>query len=85
MQNDQTPQLVDTKTAARILNVSPNYLRKRRFEGFLPGHLNLPYIVVGRSVKYRLDDLRDFIESNRVMPTDPCEQIQKHSCKGGRR
>ncbi len=79
---NRTPQLVDTKTAAKILCVSPNYLRKRRFEGYLPGHLNLPYVIVGRAVRYRLDDLRAFIESNHVTPTNPHETAPARGRRG---
>ncbi len=69
--NLNSPQLVDTKTAAKILGVSSNYLRKRRFEGYLPGHINIAHVTVGRAIRYDLADLRAFIDSNRVTPADP--------------
>jgi len=47
--------------AADFLTVQPQTLAKWRMDG-----RNLPYIKVGRSVRYKLSDLQAFIEKQTV-------------------
>ncbi len=54
-------QLLSTPQAAKFLNVSIAFLERDRWAG-----ARIPYVKVGsRAVRYRLDDLEDYINSNR--------------------
>lgn len=62
-------ELYDTETAARILGVSPASLRKWRSEGELPGHVPpIPYVKLGKTVRYRKSDLQAYIEHHLCAP-----------------
>jgi predicted DNA-binding transcriptional regulator AlpA len=50
-------------TAARILNVAPQTLRNWRSSRKGP-----PYIKLGRSVRYREEDLAAWIQARRINP-----------------
>ncbi len=52
-----TEGLLKEKEAARVLGVEPNTLAQWRFNG----KVNLTYIKLGKSVRYRMADLDDFI------------------------
>ena len=52
-------QLIDTKTAAALLNVHPRTLETWRSSQRYP----LKFVKVGRLAKYRISDLEAFIES----------------------
>jgi len=58
-------KLVDTNTAAEILGISPNTLKKYRMIGGGP-----IFHKFGRSVRYSLDDLSVYRRSNRYDNTD---------------
>ena len=58
-------KLVDTNTAAEILGISPNTLKKYRMIGGGP-----IFHKFGRSVRYSLDDLSVYRRSNRYYNTD---------------
>ena len=55
------PLLADTKTAAKMLAVSPRKIWAMTFEES-PG---LPYVRVGRLVRYSVADLQRWIELQR--------------------
>lgn len=57
---DSNSELVDTKEAAKILGSSPHTLAVWRSLKRYP----LPYIKIGRKVKYRKSDLFAFIDQN---------------------
>lgn len=63
--------LLSTSDAARLLGVSEVTLRKARWSGPIPGTISgIPYVKLGdRCIRYRLDDLRAYIESKRVTQT----------------
>lgn len=61
VQPTETPLLVDPRGASRMLTVSPRKLWAMTFEE-QPG---LPYVRCGRLVRYSIDDLRRWIESQR--------------------
>lgn len=44
---------------ARHLKTTPNQLARWRYEGFGP-----PYVKLGRSVRYRWEDVHRWVESN---------------------
>jgi len=53
-------QLLNTKQTAEILNVSEAFLERDRWAG-----ARIPFIKVGaRAIRYRLQDIEDYIENN---------------------
>lgn len=55
---DKLPALLNTEQAAIVLDNSPQTLSIWRSTK----RYNLPYVKIGRRVKYRVSDLMDFIE-----------------------
>jgi len=55
-------QLMSTGAAAAYLNVEPQTLAAWR----CLGRHGLPYVKVGRAVRYRLADLQEFVARNTV-------------------
>ena len=58
------PLAVDSETAANLLSSTSASLEKDR----AIGHMGVPYVRAGRRVVYRLADLRDWLNENRVVP-----------------
>jgi excisionase family DNA binding protein len=56
-----SPRLLTVAEVAEVLNVSPEYVRRR-----LVFERRLPYIKVGRHLRIDETDLRAFIDSGRV-------------------
>jgi excisionase family DNA binding protein len=54
--------LTDTEGAAQLLHIPANTLRKWR----CTGENNIPFVKIGRQVKYRTSDLLDYIESHTI-------------------
>lgn len=62
----QVPQLLLTEAeAASCLRVCPRVLRRARQEG------NLHFVLIGRSVRYTVEDLESFVERQRKVSA-PC-------------
>ena len=60
-----TCQLLTTKEAAKNLGVSAAYLERDRWAG-----AKVPFIRLGtRSIRYRPQDLEDFVNSRRMSST----------------
>jgi predicted DNA-binding transcriptional regulator AlpA len=58
--SELTPgELLDDKQAAEVLKTKPSTLSIWR----TTGRYNLPYVKIGRLVRYRAGDLQEFIES----------------------
>ena len=57
----QPSELLTTEEAAAYLKLKPNTLERRRSQ--YPHRL--PFVKIGRTVKYRLEDLQAFISGNR--------------------
>ena len=57
-----TTRLLSTPEAAELLGISPGTMIVWRSNQ----RVNLPYIKLSRSVKYRLEDLDAFISSNTI-------------------
>ncbi|MFZ7127805.1 MAG: helix-turn-helix transcriptional regulator [Desulfobacterales bacterium] len=55
--------VIDEKKAADFLGWSVQTLRNRRTKREAPAYLKL-----GRSVRYRLEDLEDFVNQSRIDP-----------------
>lgn len=64
MTNETQPEgeLLNETEAARIIRITPGTLRAWRSRGG-PA---IPYIRIGRSIRYRLEDLKAFVDANRV-------------------
>lgn len=58
----QANPLFDEKVAAEILGTTPGTLQVWRCKRSMP----LPYVKIGRSVRYKMSDLQAFIESRTV-------------------
>jgi excisionase family DNA binding protein len=59
--------LIDENEAAAILGCAPGTLSVWRSTG----RYNLPFVKVGRRVKYRREDVEDFIRRRTVSHTGP--------------
>lgn len=59
--------LLTEPEAAEALRLSTRTLRKARSEG------RLTYVLIGRSVRYTMDDLASFIEASR-QDAQPCDK-----------
>lgn len=53
--------ILTEKQAAQVLGLSTRTLQLRRQQGKQP-----PYFKIGRSVRYHLQDLKDFLAQHRV-------------------
>lgn len=53
-----TERLLREKEAAKVLGVAPNTLAQWRFTG----KVNLTYVRLGKNIRYRMDDLQEFID-----------------------
>ena len=62
---ESSADLLDDKAAAALLDVSPGTLSVWRSTG----RYNLPYLKVGRLVKYRISDLAEFLASRTAHHT----------------
>ena len=65
MGTQHTPRYLEEREVAKILGVSVQALRNRRFLGQPPA-----YVKFGRSVRYLLDDIIAWAESQRVTPRE---------------
>lgn len=63
--------LLDEKRAAEILSLSIQTLRNDR-----SGKRKIPYIKIGKSVRYRPEDLAALIESHRIAGESTSDQGQ---------
>lgn len=57
-----TPELLDTRQAAAVLGCTPNTLQTWR----CTRAVRVPFVKIGRLVKYRRHDLHAFIEKQLV-------------------
>ena len=71
------PALLTEPQAAEALQVCTRTLRKARQEG------RLTYVLIGRSVRYTMDDLSSFIEESR-QDAQPCEKPTRRVTIRGR-
>jgi hypothetical protein len=63
MNLDSIPQVIDEYEAAKILSKSVQTLRNERYL-----RKGCSYVKMGRSVRYRVDDLLDYLEKHRITP-----------------
>lgn len=61
------PQLLTEAEAARALGLSPGTLKAARLHRLTSNPLrNLPYVQIGRAIRYRHSDIADWIEMHTV-------------------
>jgi hypothetical protein len=63
MNLDSLPKVINEYEAAKFLSKSVQSLRNERHR-----RVGCPYIKMGRSVRYRVNDLLDYIEKRRIDP-----------------
>ena len=64
-------RLLTTKEAAKYLGLGEGYLRELRMNGDRKNRLSPPpFIRSGRAVRYDIRDLDEWIEANRIDPTE---------------
>lgn len=56
---------VNEKIAADILDVGVQSLRNDR-----SNHRGMPYVKIGRSVRYLMSDIESYLQSNRIVPSN---------------
>jgi hypothetical protein len=59
-------RFVDEQTVSKLVGRALQTLRNDRFEG-----KGLPYVKVGRSVRYDLKDVVDYMEQHKIVPQKP--------------
>lgn len=59
MSEAQQPEVVDVRGASRIVGLAPDTLNRMRHRGNGP-----PYAKLGHSVRYRVADLRAWVDAN---------------------
>jgi len=59
--NDKRP-LISSEEAANILDLKPSTLSQMRWRG----DRRLPYVKLGKSVKYKRSDIEAFINKNTI-------------------
>lgn len=60
-------KLLSTKETANLVQVSESILRKQRMDGHRAGHMpTIPYIKMGKTVRYRLSDINTWLEMQIV-------------------
>jgi len=62
--NNQTPVWLTTKEVARVLQISPRTIQNYRDQGILP------FSQFGREVRYRSEDVQDFLMAHYVKSRD---------------
>jgi len=65
MDKKSTPEYLNEKEVAKLTRRSLSTLRNDRCQC-----KGLPYLKVGRSILYSLDDVIHFLESKKIIPTD---------------
>lgn len=66
MTDEHAPEhIVDERDAARYLNFTPAFMRRRREVGGGPAYLR-----IGRTIRYRIADLDAWLAAHRIDPSD---------------
>jgi predicted site-specific integrase-resolvase len=60
-------KMLNTREAAEMMGMRPQTLAAWRCEK----RLQLPYVKVGRTVRYRLADIENFLDIGTVSPVEP--------------
>ncbi len=59
-------ELLNELRAAKMLGLAPNTLAQWRFSG----RVDLPFIKIGRNIRYRPDDIEKFLQRNTQKQTE---------------
>jgi len=59
--DDSSPQFLTELEVSQMTKIALPTLRNHRFRG-----MGIPYYKIGKSVRYRLQDVLDYMESKRV-------------------
>lgn len=65
-------QLLNNQEAAAFLGVSPDTLPRWRWAGTGPA-----YILVGRSIKYKVSDLEAYLKTRTVLPRNQAFSVRE--------
>lgn len=84
MSTNTPPQLIErlltSEEAEALLNMHHGFLAKDRI-----GKALIPFVKIGRSVKYKPNDLREFIEcSTRTSTSDIATNVHDSTSEGAR-
>ena len=60
---EKSVQLIDERELSRITGLSLSTLRNHRHLG-----LGVPYLKLGKAVRYSLEDLMEYLELHRIRP-----------------
>ena len=66
MENQSGSKLLTTEEAASFLGMAPDTLVVWR----CTRRVNLPYVKLGRAIRYRLEDLTAFVSASRVVGSE---------------
>lgn len=61
MSSTTVDKLIDSKTLSEMLSIQQSTIEKNRVM-----KRGIPYVKLNRAVRYKLSDINDYIESNRV-------------------
>jgi hypothetical protein len=75
----ELPELCTTAQLAKILQATVNSLAQDRYLG-----RGIPYIKVGRRVRYRRQDVLDYLKRNSVVPEYPASNWAAAAADAGR-
>lgn len=70
--NLQAQPLLKSKEVANFLSISEELLRKSRSTGYLLGRPAPTHCKLGRSVRYKIEDIEAWVDSSRVERTVLC-------------
>jgi len=71
-------RLLDTKQASDYLNVNDKSLANSRHTGT---GIQVPYIKMGKIVRYKLSDLQSYIEDNTFNHTGEAKEVSNDKAK----
>lgn len=67
-------KLINTQQLSEMLQIEPSTIEKARVM-----RRGIPYVKINRAVRYKLSDIRDYLDSNRVET-----EYDHHQRSGGR-
>ena len=71
-------RLLDTKQASDYLNVNDKSLANSRYTGT---GIQVPYIKMGKIVRYKLSDLQSYIEDNTFHHTGEAKEVSNDKAR----
>jgi hypothetical protein len=65
-----TDKLINTQQLSEMLQIQPSTINKARVM-----RTGIPFVKINRSVRYRLRDVYDYLDSNRI-DTAPAKELE---------